>query len=107
MLDNIETYLFKDDGQHGLTKLVMTTDVLEITIAPWDDEKKAKVCSFDKFKLSYISTEEHDLEEFAFPWDIIAVDAKMVKKGKWHFCIHCASVEITFFSEWPQLTQPY
>lgn len=97
--NNVDEYLFQSDGQHGLSKLLLSGNLLEITIIPWGDKNKEKSYIFRKVTLSYINTQEDS--EIEFPLDIISVTAEELEGALWLFCFHCEAIEFVFKSEWP------
>jgi len=98
---NIEQFLFRKDGGHGLSYISMQRGKLTIKVIPWEYGDREKTYVFESFKLISISCIDGDPREFEFPWDIIGVDAKQLKGKIWSFGIHCSGVEYGFDSEWP------
>jgi len=102
MSSKLDDFLFKGKGQHGLTSLFLGKRHLEITIEPWEGDNTSSSFKFSDFKLLSMDSVDNSSEEFEFPWDLISIDEKEIRKNVWKFNIHCSCIDIIFVSRWPE-----
>ena len=97
----IEAFLYRDMGVHGVVDIRIAGDVIDLTVAPFEDLTNTFAVRFAHSKLLYIDSSYSDSsDDWSMPWDIIGFDSEP-KAGQWGFCLHSDVVELAFVADWP------
>jgi hypothetical protein len=87
----IETYLFKQGGTHGVAERRLI-----VTVAPWERLGSLVIAEFTEAKITSIEVYADDTDDLNLPWDIIGFDSHPLAHERWRFVLHCAGVEYVF-----------
>ena len=101
MSTKIETFLYRNMGVHGVVDIRISNNLIDLTVAPFDDLKNTLTVRFTCCRLLYIDSSYSDTsDDWTMPWDILAFDSDP-QGHQWRFCLHSEVVELGFVAEWP------
>lgn len=104
MPSEIETYLYRGLGVHGVYIATFQESSIELTIAPFEEESNKLFVKFLNSRLVYIDGSYSDSnDDWELPWDIIAFDCRQSGK-QWEFILHSDVMEFTFIADWPTVS---
>ena len=105
MSTEIETYLYRGMGVHGVTSIRIAGDAIDLAVAPFDDLANEFAVRFRRCSLGSIDSSHSDeSDDWTMPWDIIGFDSEP-NGQQWNFCLHSNVVELVFQADWP-IPQP-
>jgi hypothetical protein len=99
----IEKYLFKKDGTHGVVEITLAEKRVLVSVAPWERLASVVTAEFMEAKIASIEVYADGSEDLNLPWDIIGFDSYPLADQRWRFTLHCAGVEYVFEARWPRL----
>jgi hypothetical protein len=102
----IENFLYGSGGTHGVVEMVLSTNRLIVSVAPWTSLAAVKVAEFRESKITSIEVYADDPDDLNLPWDIIGFDSYPLSESRWKFVLHCAGIEYVFESRWPTVRNP-
>jgi hypothetical protein len=101
MSTNIESFLYRNMGTHGVVELRIAGDSIDLTVAPFDDLENTFAVRFQRCRLRYMDSSYSDAsDDWTMPWDIIGFDNDP-HGDQWNFCLHSAVIELVFQANWP------
>ena len=101
MSKELNDFLFRGKGQHGLFSFRLTTDIIEISVVPWEGDRSLSTYLFNNARIIHASMVDNSPEELEMPWDIISIDERNNLNGIWEFTLHCSCISFTFLANWP------
>ena len=101
MSTRIETFLYRNMGIHGVVDIRFSGDIIDLTVAPFEDLKNPYAVRFGRCQLRYIDSSYSDaFDDWTMPWDIIGFDSDR-EGNQWSFCLHTDVLELGFLADWP------
>jgi hypothetical protein len=107
LTSEIEKFLFRSGGTHGVVEITLAAKRLVVSVAPWVQLDLVVSAEFTEATIKSIDVYAADHDDLNLPWDIIGFDSYPMADQRWEFVLHCAGVEYVFVSRWPKLlTEP-
>lgn len=101
MSTKIESFLYRNMSVHGVVDIRIADDLIDLTVAPFDDLEDTFGVRFNRCKLRYIDSSYSDTsDDWTMPWDIIGFDSDQ-QGDQWSFCLHSDVAEFRFVADWP------